>query len=64
LISRLPELRTRVVMVLMMLSVTVLGHRRGDGYGKQQDCSKSDGKGLLHRSPFVSKSPRTRCLNI
>jgi hypothetical protein len=52
------------MVFLVVLSVAVLCHGRGNGYGKQQNGSKSDGKGLLHRSPFVSKSPRVCCLNI
>jgi hypothetical protein len=50
-------------MVFVML-VTVLRHSRGNGYCKQQDGSKSDGQGLLHRSPFVSNLyVRRECLN-
>jgi hypothetical protein len=52
------------MVFLVVLSVAVLCHGRGNGYGKQQNGSKGDGKGLLHRSPFVSESPRACCLNI
>jgi hypothetical protein len=43
-------------MVFVVLFVTVLCHGRGDGYRKQQNSSKSDGNGLLHRSPFDSNT--------
>jgi hypothetical protein len=39
-------------MVFVVLFVMVFRHGRGNGYGKQQDGAKSDGNGLLHRSPF------------